>query len=91
MRQKFQWLVLLVCAVACSDFGEVVGERVQDLVGGLGPGERPGVVVPGGDPFPDVVLQGLYRGVHAAADQLVRQQAEPAGTWFIQDEPVGVK
>jgi hypothetical protein len=65
-------------AVACPDFGEVVGERGQDLVGGLGPGERPGVLIPGGDPGPDVVLQGLHRGVHAAADQLVGQQAEPA-------------
>lgn len=37
-----------------------------------------GVVVPGGDPFPDVVLQGLDGGVYAAADQLVGQQPEPA-------------
>ena len=64
--------------MACSELGEVVGEGVQDLVGGLGPGERPGVVVPGGDPVPDVVLQGLHGGVDAAADQLVGQQAEPA-------------
>jgi len=29
--------------------------------------------------------------VDAAADQLAGQQVEPAGTWFIQDEPAGVK
>jgi hypothetical protein len=77
--------------MARPDFGEIVGEGVQDLVGGLGPGEGPGLVVPGGNPVPDVVLQGLYGGVDTTADQLVGQQAEPAGTWFIQDDPVGVK
>ncbi len=45
-----------------AGFGEVVSERVQDLVGGLAPGERPGALVPGGDPVPDVVLRGLDRG-----------------------------
>jgi len=90
-RRKFSCLILPVYAVGWSDFGEVVGERAQDLVGGLGPGERPGVVVPGGDPGLDVVLQGLHGGVDAAADQLAGQQAEPAGTRFIQDDPVGVK
>ena len=49
------------------------------------------VVVPGGDPLPDVVFEGLDGGVDAAADQFVGEQAEPAETWFIQDEPVGVK
>src|SRR6185437_4380587 len=76
--RKLSRLFLLFYAIGCSDLGEVVGERGQDLVGGLGPGERPGVVVPGGDPVPDVVLQGLDGGVHAAADQLVCQQAEPS-------------
>src|SRR6266516_5698083 len=64
--------------MACPDLGKVVSERVQDLVGGLGPAERPGVGVPGGDPVPDVVFQGLDGGVDAAADQLVGEQAEPA-------------
>src|SRR5215471_17681362 len=64
--------------MAGADFGEVVSERVQDLVGGFGPGERPGIFVPGSDPVPDVVLQGLHGGVDAAADQLVGEQAEPA-------------
>src|SRR5215467_3201814 len=64
--------------MACPDLGEIVGKRVQDLVGGFGPGERPGVGVPGGDPVLDVVFQGLHGGVHAAADQLVGEQAKPA-------------
>jgi hypothetical protein len=53
---------LPVYGLARTEFGEVVGERVQDLVGGLGPGERPGILVPGGDPFLDVVLQSLDVG-----------------------------
>ena len=32
----------------------VVGEGLQDVVGGLGPGERPGVLVPLVDPLADV-------------------------------------
>src|SRR5690348_15511691 len=76
-RRKLSRLLLLFYAIGCSDLGEVAGERGQDLVGGLGPGERPGVVVPGGDPVPDVMFQGLDGGVYAAADQLVGQQAEP--------------
>ena len=40
---KLNWLVLPVYRTACSELGEVVGERVQDLIGGLGPGERPGL------------------------------------------------
>jgi len=64
--------------MARSDFGEMVGERVQDLIGGLGPGERPGLSF-------QVAIQSLMsfsractKGVRAAADQLVGQQAEPA-------------
>src|SRR5580700_6314771 len=74
LRWKSSWLCLLVC----SKLGEVVGQRIQDLVGGLGPGEWPGVVVPGDDPFPDVMFQGLHGGVHTTADQLVGEQPEPA-------------
>src|SRR5689334_24564185 len=77
LRLKSRWLILLAYGAAGSELAEVVGERGQDLVGGLGPGERPGIVVPGGYPVPDLVLQGLHRGVHAAADQLVGQQPEP--------------
>src|SRR5436189_79028 len=39
LRLKFRWLILLVYAMA--DFGEVVSERVQDLIGGLGQRARP--------------------------------------------------
>jgi hypothetical protein len=59
LRLKSSLLTLLAYAMACSDFGEIAGQGVQDLVGGLGPGERPGVLVPGGDPVLDVVLQGF--------------------------------
>src|SRR2546429_9962264 len=34
-RQKFRWLTLPVYAV--TDFGQVVGDRIQDLIGGLWP------------------------------------------------------
>src|SRR6266516_1041495 len=64
--------------MACPDLGKVVSERVQDLVGGLGPAERPGVGVPGGDPVPDVVFQGLYGVVDVSAVELGVEQAEPA-------------
>jgi hypothetical protein len=35
LHQKFRWLILLAYAMARSDFGEIVGERIQDLIGGL--------------------------------------------------------
>ena len=41
----------------------VVGEGVEDLVGGLGPAEGPGVLVPSVDPGPDVLLQGDRKSV----------------------------
>ena len=37
LRLKFYWLILLVYRAAWSDFSEVAGERIQDLIGGLGP------------------------------------------------------
>jgi hypothetical protein len=46
----------------------VVGEGLEDLIVGLGPGERSGVLVPGVDPVVDAVLKGLDEGVDAAAD-----------------------
>src|SRR6185312_147012 len=74
----FRWLLLRGFRLSGWEPGEVVGEGAEDLVGCLGPGERPGVVVPGGDPVADVVFQGLDGGVDAAADQLVGEQAEPS-------------
>jgi hypothetical protein len=57
---------------------EVVGERGEDFVGGLGPGEGPWVGVPGIDPGADVAFEGVDAGVDAAAQELVGEQAEPA-------------
>src|ERR1022692_3287058 len=86
----FMAVTLVSCAVSCAgkllfcccasraDLGEIVGERFEDLISGLGPGEGPGVLVPGADPRLDVVLQGFDGGVDTAADELVGQQAEPA-------------
>jgi uncharacterized protein len=42
-------------------------EAFEDLVGGLGPGEWSWVLVPGGDPGPDVFLQCRQGFVYAAA------------------------
>src|ERR1039457_1406736 len=51
--------LLLCCCASRADLGEIVGERFEDLISGLGPGEGPGVLVPGADPRLDVVLQGF--------------------------------
>jgi hypothetical protein len=91
LRQKFNCLFLPVYWVVCSELGEVVGEGAQDLVGSFGPGERPGVGVPGGDPVLDVVLQGLHGGMDARRISLSVSRPNHRSTWFIQDEPVGVK
>jgi hypothetical protein len=45
LRLKFNWLFLPVYELGRSELGEVAGERVQDFIGGLGPGERPGVAL----------------------------------------------
>ncbi len=57
---------------------EIVGERGEDFVGGLGPGEGPWVGVPGVNPGADVAFEGVDAGVDAAAQELVGEQAEPA-------------
>src|SRR6266542_2645308 len=47
--------------VSCAgDSLTICSERIEDLVGGLGPHKRPWVLVPGPDPRPDVSLQGLH-------------------------------
>jgi hypothetical protein len=46
-------------------------EGVEDLVGGLGPGEWLWVVVPVLDPGADVVFEVGDGGVDAAADELL--------------------
>src|ERR1039457_5041043 len=61
--------LLFCCCASRADLGEIVGERFEDLISGLGPGEGPGVLVPGADPRLDVVLQGFDGGVDTAADE----------------------
>lgn len=53
------------------------GEGVEDFLGGLGPDERRGVLVPVLDPAADVGFECLDVLVCASADQLVGQKAEP--------------
>src|ERR1019366_1513436 len=50
---------------------------MQDLLGGLRPGKRSGVLVPRVDPVPDVRFEGLDAGADAAADELAGQEPEP--------------
>jgi len=56
----------------------ISGEGAKDLIGGLGPHERLGVVVPGLDPGADVSLEGVNAGVHPALEQLGGELGEPA-------------
>jgi hypothetical protein len=51
---------------------------LEDLVGGLGPDEGLGVVVPGVDPGADVGVELTDRAVRSAARLLGRQFAKPA-------------
>jgi len=53
-------------------------EGFEDLVGGLGPDERAGVLVPDLDPGADVGFKGRYVLVNAALEQFGGQFAEPA-------------
>jgi hypothetical protein len=65
--------------VSCAGSSlKISGEGVEDLVGGLLPHERLGVVVPGLDPGSDVGFEGLDARVGAAADLLVGEVAEPS-------------
>src|SRR6266511_4694667 len=66
--------VLVSCA---GDSLTICSERIEDLVGGLGPHKRPWVLVPGVDPRPDVSLQGLPALVDAPLQLLCGQLAEP--------------
>ena len=77
MRLEFRVLILLGCMMACPDLGEVVSQGAEDLVGGLGLGERPGVVVPGCDPALDVVLHGLDGGIDVLS---AMSGLQPAGS-----------
>src|SRR5512132_1778931 len=66
------------CLVSCpGDSVEISGEAVEDLVGGLGPHERPRVVVPGGDPDRDRGGELADRAVGAALEPLAGQLGKP--------------
>lgn len=65
--------------VSCArDSSAEAGEGVEDLLSGLGPGERLRVLVPVLDPGADVRFDGLDALVRTPADHLVGQKAEPA-------------
>jgi hypothetical protein len=51
-------------------------ESGEDLLGGLGPYERFGVLVPGGDPFADVGFEGLDAAVIGALEEVGGDVAE---------------
>lgn len=56
----------------------IMGEGVEDLLGGLAPDERPWCLVPGLDPLTDVFLQRYHAFADAASDELVGEDGEPA-------------
>ncbi len=69
---------------------------MEDLVGCHGPDEGSGVLVPVGEPGPDVAFEGLDRAVDAALELLLGQLSEPpldqvqpgrAGRREVQVEP----
>jgi hypothetical protein len=62
-----------------------------DFFGRLGPDEWFGFGVPVRDPAADVGLEFDHALVDAAAYELVGEIGEPAETWLIQLDPVGVK
>jgi hypothetical protein len=70
--------LLLRGCIDGPDLDEVVGEGVEDLVGGLGPGNGLGFSFQVAIQLLDVGFQSLDGGVDAAADEFVGQQAEPA-------------
>jgi hypothetical protein len=64
--------------VSCACNSSAVSvEGFEDLLGGLGPDERPWVLVPVSNPGADVALQGLDALVDSPAEQLVGQESEP--------------
>ena len=56
----------------------ITSQPVQDLIGGLVPDIRPGMLVPGGDPGADGCDEFLDRTVGASPDPLGGELAEPA-------------
>jgi hypothetical protein len=68
--------VIELVSCACNS-SAISGEGFEDLLGGLGPDERPWVLVPVGNPRADVGLQGLDTLVDSPAEQLVGQEPEP--------------
>src|SRR4051794_19725573 len=75
---------LVSCAV---DSVKKSSESFEDVLCGLGPYERPGVVVPGFHPSSDVGFEGLDAAVVAAVEQVLGEVGEPA---FHLVEPAGV-
>jgi hypothetical protein len=63
----------------------------QDLVGRLGPAERPRLGIMPLDVGRHRRLQLLDRAVHAALEPLRRKSAKKRSTWLSQELAVGVK
>src|ERR1700722_4233174 len=69
----------LVIGLAClADPLAVLGDGLEDVVGGLRPGERLRVLVPLGDPLADVALELGDASVGGAAQLAVGELGEPA-------------
>jgi len=66
----------------------VGGEGFEDLIGGLGPYERAGVLVPFGDPLADVGLELGDAAVRGTAQLAVSQLGEPP---LDQVDPAGTR
>ena len=56
----------------------ISGKGAEDFLGGLGPQEWPGVLVPGLDPGADVGLEGVDTGMDTPLQQLGGELGEPA-------------
>jgi len=78
---------LRVCLAGCSELGEVAGKGIQDLICGLGPGERAGVVVPGGDPALMSFSRACTEVCAPRRISLSVSRPNHLSTWFIYDEP----
>lgn len=69
------------------NFAALAGDRVEDLVRGLGPDEWAGVLVPGADPAADIAIESMpccspisLPSARAAADNTIRKRLANAGT-----------